>query len=268
MKSLNNTQLKIIACISMFLDHFGAIFIYELIKMSENTLLTSNPMFTFALQNRNLLIEIYSLLRIIGRIAFPIYCFLIVEGFIHTKNVYKYCIRLFIFALLSEFAFDIGFNHSLLEFTSNNVFFTLGLGLLLLIVVSKIRNIILTFKDKSNKFFLIFGICLMSFGIVFLFMELADNILSSDYGFSGVLCILCMYVFRKNIGFGYSLGVFITYLLNNSYLQLYALFGLFFVLRYNGEKGKSIKYLFYLYYPLHILLIAGICYLVGIRGSL
>ncbi|NLC03985.1 MAG: TraX protein, partial [Tissierellia bacterium] len=91
--------LKIIALISMVIDHYGAIF-----------------------QSG---IDIY---RIIGRLAFPIYAFLLVEGYTHTRDVKKYGRRLLIFALVSELPFDLAF-YGKLSFTHQNIFFTLFIGL-------------------------------------------------------------------------------------------------------------------------------------------
>lgn len=245
---ITNAHLKIIASISMFIDHFGAIFIFQLIQ-------NQNDVFYF---------EIYSLLRIIGRIAFPIYCFLLIEGFIHTKNVFKYWLRLLLFALISEIPFDLAFNHTIIEFYSNNVFFTLCIGLLTIFVLSKIENIYQYFKDRCNKYLLMIGCILLGVGCILILGNICETYLMSDYGMSGVFCIVCMYLFRSNILVGYILGVLMTVILNQSWLQIYALFGLLFVLMYDGEKGKINKYFFYLFYPLHLLIISGITYLCGI----
>ena len=265
MKKCTSYDLKLIACISMFIDHFGAIFLYECIVLALNTNIV-HPLLDFTRNHQYFMINLYDTFRMIGRIAFPIYSFLIVQGFVHTRSVSKYCIRLFLFAFLSEFAFDIGFNHVLFETYSNNVFFTLGLGLIGIIILSKIENVYHAFKDRRSKIRLNIGCLLSSLGFVLALGILADDIFRCDYGFSGVLCIVLMYIFRNQITLGYTLGVLATVFLNDSFIQMYALFGLLFILNYDGEKGKSMKYFFYLYYPLHILLITGLNYLVGIRG--
>ena len=82
-KCISQEMLKIIACVTMLLDHIGAT-----------------------------MVSGYGL-RIIGRIAFPIYCFLLVEGFTYTRNKAKYAMRLFVFALISEVPFDLALNDSM-----------------------------------------------------------------------------------------------------------------------------------------------------------
>ena len=227
---------------------------------------TSSFLLDLVRNHQNLMIELYNMFRIIGRIAFPIYSFLIVQGFMHTKNVGNYILRLFIFAFVSEFAFDIGFNHTIFEIYSNNVFFTLGLGLLCILFISRIERIYDVFKDKMNKTRLNISCLLLLIAFLIIAYVLADEVFRSDYGISGVLCIVCMYMFRNNIIIGYSLGVLCTAIFNYNLVQIYALFGLILIMMYNGEKGKSMKYFFYVYYPLHILLITGLSVLFGFRG--
>ena len=263
-RKLTSFDLKLIACISMFIDHFGAIFLYEMILLALNSNVQMG-LLDFVRTQRFMMIDIYNAFRMVGRIAFPIYCFLIVQGFIHTRNVGKYCLRLFLFALISEVAFDIGFNHTIFEVTSNNVFFTLGLGLIGIVFISKLEKIYHAFKEIRNKMILNIGCLLSSILFVLALGILADDVFSCDYGFSGVLCIVLMYLFRNNILIGFTLGVLSTAVLNDAYMQLYALCGLIFILNYGGEKGKSMKYFFYMYYPLHILLIVGLTYLFGFR---
>ena len=98
-KGLNSFQLKCIAIVTMLIDHIGAIIFPTQMGF-----------------------------RIIGRFSFPIFCFLLVEGFHHTKDVKKYMIRLGIFALISEIPYDLAFRNVFLEFERQNVFFTLLLG--------------------------------------------------------------------------------------------------------------------------------------------
>ena len=93
---MDGTVLKLIACLSMFIDHLGAV--------------CFSGMMGF---------------RIIGRLAFPIYCFLLVEGAVHTHDMKKYILRMGIFALISEVPFDLAFYHRLVYMGHQNVFFIL-----------------------------------------------------------------------------------------------------------------------------------------------
>ena len=98
---MSSLVLKITALITMIIDHYGAIFQGNII--------------------------IY---RIIGRLAFPIYCFLLVEGYTHTSNIKKYASRLIAFAIISEIPFDLAF-FGKIGFEHQNIFFTLFIGCLL-----------------------------------------------------------------------------------------------------------------------------------------
>ena len=96
-------KLKMLAVISMSIDHTGAVLMPDCIW-----------------------------LRIIGRLAFPIYCFLLVQGFRNTSNIKKYIGRLALFAVVSEIPFNLAFYGTIIAEEFRNVFFTLLLGLLLL----------------------------------------------------------------------------------------------------------------------------------------
>ena len=109
---LNSYQLKCIAIITMLIDHIGAVLFPE-----------------------NLV------LRYIGRISFPIFCFLLAEGFYHTKNVKKYMMRLAVFAVLSEIPYDLAFRNTYIEFTRQNVFFTLLIGVVMMYAIVRTNNV-------------------------------------------------------------------------------------------------------------------------------
>ena len=106
-KGLSGSTLKLIAIITMLIDHIGAAVIARLL---------------IAGQGSEMLYKIYYAMRAVGRVAFPIFCFLLVEGFFYTGSRKKYALRLFGFALLSEIPFDLAFSGKILEFGYQNVF--------------------------------------------------------------------------------------------------------------------------------------------------
>lgn len=158
---ITGSTLKIIAIITMFIDHVGAAlfehYLYKFLEplgadYCEAAVKAKLPWLWFnwmgdpaAVQNIDMT------LRMIGRIAFPIFCFLLVEGFLHTRNLKKYMIRLGIFALVSDVPFDlaffgeIGLNHQ-------NVFFTLFLGVCAMYFIDKVKNM-----QEFNGFFKFLG---------------------------------------------------------------------------------------------------------------
>ena len=238
-KIINGFYLKLIALICMFFDHTASV------------VLNSFPEQTAFLQS---LSQIFWFL---GRMAFPLYCFLLVEGFLHTKNLKKYAGRLLCLAILSEIPYDLAFNDTILEFGNNNVFFTLFLGLLLIWVVSFIekKGIALIAKGKNRYFIKEIGY--MAVGIVlFIAVFIAIDFLKSDYGFLGLLVILAMYLLRQNVVLGAILSAVILTVLSNAPMEIASVFSVVPIAFYNGEKGKSAKSFFYSFYPMHLLLLA------------
>ena len=111
MRGLNTFTLKIIAIVSMLVDHIGLVFFPEVMMF-----------------------------RIIGRISFPIFAYVLAEGIYYTKDITKYMLRLGIFALLSEIPYDLAVMGSVLEFSHQNVFFTLFFGVLMFWAYKKIEH--------------------------------------------------------------------------------------------------------------------------------
>lgn len=200
-------DLKCIAVVTMLIDHIGAFLYPQAIWM-----------------------------RYIGRFAFPIYCFLIAEGFLHTRNVKKYMGRLFVFALLSEIPFDLARCNHAFDMNHQNVFFTLFLGLVCIYAIDSFHSIF-----KSAAVFLAVGL-------------LTHFIVQPDYGIGGIVMILLFYVFRKR-----TLEKWITVgALNIVYyggIQSAAVLALIPIQLYNGKKGPSAKFFFYAFYPVHLLIL-------------
>jgi hypothetical protein len=177
-------------------------------------------------------------MRYVGRLAFPIYCFLLVQGFLHTKDVKKYLGRLFLFALISEVPYDLIWSNELINFKRQNVFFTLFLGLLAVCVLAWLGNI---------------WIRLAALAVIAL---LTHFVVKPDYGLGGLAMIVCFYLFRGErmiLELGLSIGA-----INIGYyggIQSAAVLALFPIYMYNGKKGPSAKYFFYAFYPVHLLLL-------------
>ena len=114
---LTGSTLKLFAIITMLIDHTGAAVVGTIIGLG-NLRTTDYELY-------RTLSTLYRLMRGIGRLAFPVFCFLLVEGFFHTRSVRKYCERLFLFALVSEFPFDFALKPSAVFWNKQNVDFTL-----------------------------------------------------------------------------------------------------------------------------------------------
>ena len=118
-KKVSGSTLKLMGIFVMLIDH-TALAVISRLKMK---LLISGG------QPGNLQ-SVYSGMKFVGRLGFPIFCFLLLEGFEKTRNRGKYLFRLGLFALISEIPYDLAFSSKVLEFHHQNVFFTLFLGLL------------------------------------------------------------------------------------------------------------------------------------------
>lgn len=249
---LSGCVLKMIAVFSMLVDHTAAsVFGRLIVQMPAWGPVTS--------ENRRSFLMLYSCLRLIGRMAFPIYCFLLVEGFYHTRNRAKYALRLFVFALISEIPFDMAFQERLFDISSNNVFFTLLIGLLTIWAYDEVKK-----RGESREFGLFSGVLrvILLAAVPFFGCALA-YLLRTDYGAAGVVAIFIMYLFyeRRQLGFGLmvlSLGVL------SSSLEFAALLMLIPMKYYNGTRGRQMKYFFYWFYPVHLFLLSLICMALGL----
>ena len=190
---LNRGNLKMIALFCMTLDHFAGIVLTAWV----NTLTRGSLSYNCGM-------GLIIFLRLIGRLAFPIFCFFIVEGLSHTRNVYKYAFRLFLLALISEIPFDISHSNRLFDFKNQNVFWTLLLGL---VAIYCIDGIYRKFRlKKPVRYLLVFGIALLA--------SLVAYSLKSDYGAFGISTIVIIYLAERE-------EVFFTPVINGMVLFIY-----------------------------------------------
>ena len=234
---LSQESLKIIACVTMLIDHIGATLV---VRMLQTVSMTK--------EMSDMLLGAYYALRIIGRIAFPIYCFLLVEGASHTRDPKKYGLRLFIGMLLSEIPFDLAFSHRgnvLFVWSSNSVMVTLLLGFCMIEAMKRLNG---------------FG----KVAAILPFYLLAEW-MHTDYGGLGILIIavfaltrgmpraklyqaigLCLVVYPGSRVYLGSLAV---------NLEWFAVLALLPIFCYDGRKlthHRAVQWGFYLFYPVHI----------------
>lgn len=236
-KILTSNRLKIIALITMIIDHIGY-YLYPILNK-----------------------ETYYLFRNIGRIAMPLFAYLIVQGFFHTKNIKKYIIRIFSLAIVTQILlgilgyinnkyytnYVIGINNYL------NILFSYGLSLILLFIIDKTVQL----KNSNNIQNIVINYS------VFVFILMLFFIIPIDYGIRIPFIMLCLYFIEKlckknkTVYLFLILFVFLISLIGitNSNINSYCmLISVLFIALYNGEKGKNskfIQYLFYILFPIH-----------------
>ena len=213
---MSSFVLKIIACITMLIDHAGYI-VYN----------GKGSYFNY-----------------IGRIAFPIFAYQISVGYAKTKNLKNYILRLLLFAIISEIPFSL-FASIISNRKTLNIFFTLLLGLFAIIAYDKIKN----------KFIKIIPVLLLSFigeflqvdygffgvFLVFLFFVFRENKIIMSVSF--ILFVFCKYVLSFK---SFDINV-LMYLCN--------ILPLVFILLYNKKQGLKLKYFLYIFYPVHLLIL-------------
>lgn len=245
-KGLSGSTLKTIAVITMLIDHAAAAVLARFLIVGQAP---KRAGWISWLMECDMLGQVYRGMRNVGRIAFPIFCFLLVEGFLHTANQKKYALRLGMFALISEIPFDLAFNGRVLEFHYQNVFFTLFLGLLTMMACH--------WTEKQIKWSAIPRTLLLMIEV--LIGMGAAELLATDYGGTGVWCIMVLYLFRQRRAWQVLAGC-----LSFFWWELPAVFAFIPIALYNGKRGWNIKYFFYLFYPIHLLLLYLISWAYGL----
>lgn len=279
-KGLNAGNLKMIALFCMVIDHIGVAILLPLTK------------------DHNSVMWIYYMFRFVGRIAFPLFAFFVTEGYFHTKNKWKYAIRLLSLAFISEVPFDMVLGHEFYYPEFQNVFFTLLAGLLTIWIIDLIGKA----KLKTGASFIL---KILIISIVCYLMEFA---IRGDYGAIGLFVIVSIYLTRQNekaltiLSFAFASAmaiisyydglnedffiyvaisavclfamIYIVYMRQNytkemtisvlaltalNTSEVFAFADVYLISKYNGEKGKINKWFFYFAYPVHLLLLALLC---------
>ena len=224
-------QLKTIAMVFMLVDHIAYVMIERGLGYGGDLYMINRTM------------------RSMGRLAFPIFCFTIVEGFQRTSNSREYLKRLIIFALISEIPFDLAFRGRMFSMDLQNVFWTLAFGLAAMIIYNDV------FMAGWKK---AIGL-LVCFYLPYRF--------HTDYSVYGVLAIFLMYLFRKE-PIKMCMAGYILLLLQNP-IEVWAIFGFVLILLYNGQRGRENKKIYYWFYPAHLMVLVLLKpYVLSIFSSL
>lgn len=235
---LTSTALRYIAMVFMLLDHMWA------------TIVSGNNWMTY-----------------VGRMAMPIFAFLISEGYVHTGNVKKYKQRLLLFGILSEIPFNLMVSGSVFFLFHQNVMFTLLLGMLAIEAIDRMKQT-RTAKNIVKNVGILLGIAILSvigfvdYNVTGVFTVVMFYVLR-DVPFSKLWQLVCMVliniVLRKGMTIPISIGGFEIEFMT----QGFAVFSLVLVWLYNGQKGssgKAVQYFAYAFYPLHMLVLYLIWY--------
>ena len=220
-RGISSSTLKIIAMISMLIDHIAYILIAPAVRVNG----PDSSIYT-----------LYRAMRGVGRIAFPIYCFLLTEGFFRTHDRKKYAFRLLLFALISEIPYNLAFYGSLRYSGHSNVFFSLLLGFIMMSLMEKAQN---HFRD--------YRIVVMIYLAAFAACGVCAEWIQCEYGIKGIIAIALLYLFRMSKEEQMIVGC-VAFCWEPAALFAFPLIAL-----YNGKRGSNLKYVFYAFYPVHIL---------------
>lgn len=237
-RGLSQENLKLFACITMLLDHIGAVIVL-------------NCFYQAAPAEKACWLEVYNSLRTVGRLAFPIYCFLLVEGVFHTRDPKKYGLRLLTGAILSEIPYDLAI-YGAVNWQKQSVMLTLLLGFLMLELMKR-------YPKLPLKLLMV---------LPFAFFA---QITGADYGAKGIL-VIAVFALTREMKYKHLwqfLGIWFVFspdhLLALNWMdgfdleiQELAALAIVPVSFYDGHKrtdSKLLQWGFYLFYPVHLLML-------------
>lgn len=227
-KGLNNNQLKIIAMISMLIDHIGLVLFPKV-----------------------------TVLRYIGRLAFPLYAYMIAEGCRYTKNRKRYLGMIAAMAIVFQIVYFVFMNGSIYQGILVN--FSLSIATIYAIE-SFIKN-----KKIINRILMVLFVAAVLFAYIYLPIALASYKFDIDYGIWGLLIPIVVYFAPNKWLRAILCGALLVIMsiVSQKNMQWWSLLTIPLMLLYNGERGsKKLKYLFYVFYPLHLVILYGIMFLL------
>lgn len=254
---ISGSTLKIIAAISMVLDHVSRIVL-------TNGIMTHASYSQISDEQWAILSEASDALHVLGRIAFPLFCFLIVEGFLHTHDLKKYLRNMLVFAIIAEPIYDFVQTGQLFDLRQQNVMCELLLSLVFLIVLEKIQSL-----SKRKRYIAETALIVLT--------ALAAEYTKLDGGVYGIMLVAAFYLFHDSkakmffaavcavllsschiVGGGFEFAT--ANVLNPDVAA--AVVSLLLINLYNGKRGLKLKYFFYIFYPAHLALLYGVSLIV------
>ena len=224
---IDGTTLKWIALITMIIDHAAAVFLNHGAE--------------------------YTVLRAVGRLSFPIFAFLITQGYRYTSDRRKYALRLFVFAIISEIPYDLAFYNEFVCLRKQNIFFSLLLGLIAIRVMDYITGEMKMpqwITDKRMVVLVQSGLQIATI-LIICYVAARTNL---GYSYVGILLIVLYHSLRESkYGITWA-NVLFAFMYGG--IQLYGLFAIIPLTFYNGKPGnRKYKWLFYAFYPAHLLVL-------------
>ena len=245
-KGISQEGLKLIACLTMLIDHIGYEIVYPIYASMSVVSAADLP-------EVKLIYKLYLLCRCIGRISLPIFAFLLVEGIHHTKDRKKYAKRLAISAILAEIPYNLVVSGSI-SGPKQSVMATLLLGFLAVHYMEKCRN--LAWKP----------VVLLPFAVL-------AEVFQVDYGWEGIILIALFKLSREmySPNLVRTGGMIVLFHYMSSYIlqignftlpmQVLGVLSMLFIANYDGRKltrSKAVQWSFYLFYPVHLLILWAI----------
>ena len=245
---LSGFGLKRIAVVSMIVDHIGSFLLRAMMTpyMTDGTLVVdqASPAALWGLM------KVRDVCDILGSVAFPLFCFLMVEGFLHTHDRVRYGLRMGLFALISEIPYDLAHYHSLFGPRLQNVMFTFTVCIFTLLLISKAEE---RYEEKPG----------LRWGAVVLSTLAGAGcayLVRGEYVFLGVFAAVGLYLLRDK-GRLRVLGLAPLLVVSPWTLLAWPP-----ALLYTGARGRGSQWFFYIFYPVHFLAFAALAAWIGQMG--